>query len=429
MRARRAAVPAVCLIAAAMALSACGAESDDDKKAAGKTLTIYSSLPLAGPDAARARSIVNGMKLAVAEQKNRAGEFKIRYVSLDDAKVEDDGKSEGWDPERASANARRAKDDKATIAYLGELDSEATAISLPLLNDDGIPQVSPGNSAVGLTSDAPGAARGEPDKYYPKEQRSYARVVPNDSVQAAALTKVTAERGCKRIAVIDDRSVPGTSLARALEQAAKRARVQIAYDDSYDSRDEDYRRLGEDTAKARPDCVVLAAESSNNAARAASDLAAALPAAQLFAGASLADPLFVDSRQGGVADPVARRLAITLPALGQGEYPKLGRQFFRDYESRYGSAPDPYAIYGYEAMKMTLEAIAKAGADGNDRDAVNAALRATRNRDGAVGTYSIDSNGDTTLTDYGAWRVEDGKLVFDEAIEVGRVRPPPQSAR
>jgi len=80
-------------------------------------------------------------------------------------------------------------------------------------------------------------------------------------------------------------------------------------------------------------------------------------------------------------------------------------------------------------MKMTLEAIAKAGADGNDRDAVNAALRATRNRDGAVGTYSIDSNGDTTLTDYGAWRVEDGKLVFDEAIEVGRVRPPPQSAR
>jgi branched-chain amino acid transport system substrate-binding protein len=34
-----------------------------------------------------------------------------------------------------------------------------------------------------------------------------------------------------------------------------------------------------------------------------------------------------------------------------------------------------------------------------------------------LGTYDIDENGDTTLTDYGVYRVEDGELVFDETIK------------
>ena len=52
-------------------------------------------------------------------------------------------------PEQASANARKAKDDDSTIGYIGEFDSEGTAISLPLLNDAGIPQVSPGAASSG----------------------------------------------------------------------------------------------------------------------------------------------------------------------------------------------------------------------------------------------------------------------------------------
>ena len=34
-----------------------------------------------------------------------------------------------------------------------------------------------------------------------------------------------------------------------------------------------------------------------------------------------------------------------------------------------------------------------------------------------LGTYSIDENGDTTLSDYGGNRVEGGKLVFDKVIK------------
>ena len=34
-----------------------------------------------------------------------------------------------------------------------------------------------------------------------------------------------------------------------------------------------------------------------------------------------------------------------------------------------------------------------------------------------LGTYSIDENGDTTLTDYGAYGVENGELKFDQVIK------------
>ena len=34
-----------------------------------------------------------------------------------------------------------------------------------------------------------------------------------------------------------------------------------------------------------------------------------------------------------------------------------------------------------------------------------------------LGTYDIDENGDTTLSDYGGNRIEGGKLVFDKVIK------------
>ena len=34
-----------------------------------------------------------------------------------------------------------------------------------------------------------------------------------------------------------------------------------------------------------------------------------------------------------------------------------------------------------------------------------------------LGTYSIDKNGDTTLTDYGLYTIEDGSSTFDKVVK------------
>ena len=54
--------------------------------------------------------------------------------------------------------------------------------------------------------------------------------------------------------------------------------------------------------------------------------------------------------------------------------------------------------------------------DPTDRASVVEAMFATEDRDSILGTYSIDENGDTTLTDYGVFGIENGDLVFDEKI-------------
>ena len=54
--------------------------------------------------------------------------------------------------------------------------------------------------------------------------------------------------------------------------------------------------------------------------------------------------------------------------------------------------------------------------DPTDRASVIEAMFATEDRDSILGTYSIDENGDTTLTDYGVFTIDGGELVFDQKI-------------
>src|SRR5919109_4189885 len=182
MSARRLATVGCVVGAVAVGVGACGGDDDDGGGAAqggGKTLTIYSSMPLQGASAPSTTDVVNGMKLALEQADNTAGEHTIKYVSLDNATAQ----AGAWTPEATTANARKAAQDDTTAVYLGEYNSGAAAVSIPILNEAGVPQISPANTAVGLTTDEPGATPGEPDKYYLSGQRTFARIAIRDSIQ------------------------------------------------------------------------------------------------------------------------------------------------------------------------------------------------------------------------------------------------------
>src|SRR5204862_8293724 len=101
--------------------------------------------------------------------------------------------------------------------------------------------------------------------------------------------------------------------------------------------------------------------------------------------------------------------------LAPDQYPPSGQKFFKDFKAKYNVAnPDPYAIYGYESMSVILDAIKRAGDNGNDRNKVLEELFNTKDRQSVLGTYSIDSTGDSTITDYGAYTIKNGQLTFDK---------------
>ena len=58
-----------------------------------------------------------------------------------------------------------------------------------------------------------------------------------------------------------------------------------------------------------------------------------------------------------------------------------------------------------------IEDVCAAGGDPTDRAAINSAVFAIKNFDGALGTWSFDANGDTSLTDMSFYQVQDGAYV------------------
>jgi branched-chain amino acid transport system substrate-binding protein len=417
MTGKTTALGALATAALAGALAACGGDGgggSTSTPAAAKQLTIYSSLPMQGGARVQAEAAVKGAKLALEQAGGKAGKFPISFKPLDDSTAQ----AAGWEPNATSGNARKAATDKSAIGYIGEFNSGATAVSLPILNEAGIAQVSPGNTAVGITSDDPGAGPGEPDKYYPTGKRTYARVLPKDTYQGAALASLAKEQKCASAYILNDKEVYGAGLARNVELSAKKIGLQIKGDEGIDKNAANYRSLAQKISGTGAQCFIYAGITANNAVQIFKDIAAALPTAPLLGPEGVGESGFFDPKDGGLPPDVAKRVLITIPGVAPEEYPPAGKQFLKDYGAKYGEkSPDRYAVYGYESMSLLLEAIKRAGDNGGDRAAVADQLLATKNRKGVFGTYSLDSNGDITLTPYGIYKIKDGALAFDHSID------------
>ena len=417
MRGLKLAVSSMVIAGMAVGVAACGGgggSTGTSGSTGTKSLTIYSSLPLQGASGTNSKALVNGIKLALQQAGNKAGQFTIKYQSLDDSTAQT-GK---WDPGQTSSDARKAAQDKSTILYIGEFNSGASAISIPILNRAGIGQISPANTAVGLTSNAAGASPGEPQKYYPTGKRTYVRVVPKDTVQGAALATVMKSDGCKKPYILNDKEVYGQGLATNTSNSLKSAGIAPLGNDGWDPKAANYRSVASKLAGKGVDCVFLSGIVDNNGVQLTKDIAAGIPNAKIYAPDGFCESGWVSPKEGGVPTSLDSRLQCTVATLSPDSYPPQGKKFFTQYEAKYGKGnTNPYAIYGYAAMSLALDAIKRAGAKGNDRAAVIQQLFATRNLPSVLGTYSIDKNGDTSVTDYGLYKVKNGQIVFDKVVK------------
>ena len=205
------------LAALTFTVSGCGGVGVSGAASAiGNQLTVYSSLPLQGTSAAISQQIVNGEKLALAEAGGQVGPFKVSYVSEDDSS----STSGQWNPGVTATNAKAAANDTTTIAYLGDYNSAATAVSLPLINAAGILQVSPASPYVGLTSSLD-AGQDEPERFYPSGQRNFGRLQPGDPAQAAAQVRLMREMHVSRVYVLDDQDPFQVPLAQIVARRCR----------------------------------------------------------------------------------------------------------------------------------------------------------------------------------------------------------------
>ena len=372
--ARRARLLLGSLAVAVLALtSGCGGGGGGSNGPA--TLTVYVSVPLHGERQPEGRAIVNGVKLALAEQGGRVGDLRIRTVYLDDT-----GGGPRWSPAAAAADARRAAEDSSTIGYIGELDSGATRFSLPITNQAEIAQISPGSTAVDLTREEGGV---DPDQYRPSGKQTFARIVPDDDVQARAAALLAKRLGARRVAVVTDGSQFGRTIDAAFSETANSLGL-------------DARAAGRAApgggGRVRRVPSAEAVYFAGTPSDAASDaMRTAAPGADEVIAP---DPFLPEN--GNVCLDLFKPTYVSSSFRDPSRLPVSARGFLGAYRARYG-APPPAASYGYEAMALLLDSIRRAGSGGEDRDDVIDALLSTRDRQSILGEYSIDPDGDTTL--------------------------------
>jgi branched-chain amino acid transport system substrate-binding protein len=409
----------VCLLGAlALGVSACGGDDDDDGGGGGgggttasKDVTIYSSLPLKGSSRVQSLDVQRGETLALEQRDGKAGSCTIEYKKLDDSTAQ----AGTWDAGATSANARKVASDDSAVALLGEFNSGASAVSIPITNEAGLLQVSPSNTALELTKDAGPEDNGAPEKYYPTGKRTYGRVVPADHIQGSAQAEWMAEEGVKNLYVLDDKQVYGVGVAKTTGDAAELNDIKVVGTDSIDPKAPNYRSLAAKIADSGADAVFFGGIVDNNAVQLYKDLGAALPDATLWGPDGVATSTFTND----LPPDVAKRTYITVATINPKDYGAKGQKFFEDFKAKYQQkVVQPYAIYGFEAMDVVLDAMERAGDKCNDRQTVIDEFYNTKGKEGVTGTYDIDKDGDVNLSQFGRHLVVNGELSPIKTVQV-----------
>jgi branched-chain amino acid transport system substrate-binding protein len=403
------------LSAISLVTAACSSSGSTGLVSAGgaNTIDIYSSLPLQGASSAQTSPMVKGMKLALDQADGKAGRWTVNYQSLDDSTAAA-GK---WDPGQTAANARKAASDPKAVYYIGEFNSGASEVSVPILNQAGIPQVSPANTYVGLTTNLPGSAPGEPQKYYPTGKRTYLRIVPIDSIQAAADLMAMKSAGCTKVAVANDKEAYGAGLATLLGLEKKSYGIAITSNTGIDPTAPNFRSYASTVNGQGANCFFFAGIVSNGAVQLTKDVHSAMPNAKIFGGDGVCTDSYTNAAKGGVPAALYPLIQCTVATQDLAAYPG-GKTFLATYKAKFGDAnPDPYAIYGYEAMKLGLDTIKSLGTQGNSKSTVLKALFSATAHPSVLGSYGFNKDGDTTLKSYGLYKVgSNGEPVFFKTL-------------
>jgi branched-chain amino acid transport system substrate-binding protein len=346
-----------CAIALAGCLGSDGA--DEPIRVKGDRATVYSSAPRHGASAAVASAVMAGERRALADAGGRAGGLRIRLRALP---ATDDEPDHPWDPDLVSENADRAADDPTAIAYLGELDYGATAVSLPITNDAGLLQVSPGDGLTSLTRRPPGRPRAGPERYYPSDERTFMRLGPTDLEETDYLIERVRAAGARRIAVMFGADIYGRELVGQIFARARRDGLEPVEAEEYRGQLDEIPDITEKLADARPDAVIHAAVAGRGTGRLLSEIDARLPAVPLFATSGI----------------LAGRTAPALPA-GAAQIEAVG------------PAMSPERA-GYDAMRLVLDAVDEGQ---RDRRRVIAAARrlAPRIADRGLALYRPGADG------------------------------------
>ena len=368
----------------------------------GNTIKLVSSMPRTGSAQGQTDTIANGIKMAIDEYKGEIAGMKIEYLDWDDA----DASSQSWTSELETNNANRAVNDPDVMAYIGPYNSGAAKKSMPILNEAGLLQVSPAVTHTGLTKKTEGGDPNEPEVYRPAKRITFCRVCPADDTQGPlAADFAKDELKAKKVFILDDKELYGQGVAGLFERRCKELGLQILGHESINTKQNEFRSLMTTIKAANPDIVYFGGTTQSKGGQIAKDMKDAGLTCPLIVPDGCYELAFIKS----AGEENLKNCYITMGGIDISALTGPGAEFVKKYKEKFGNDPEAYAVYGYEAAKVVLEAIKKVGK--KDREEILKACLGTKDFDkGALGKWSFDENGDISIQNMTISKVEGGKF-------------------
>lgn len=368
----------------------------------GNTIKIVSSMPRTGSARGQTDTIANGIKMAIDEYGGEIAGMKVEYLDWDDA----DASSQSWTAELETDNAKRAVADPDVMAYIGPYNSGAAKKSMPLLNQAGLLQVSPAVTHTGLTKKDPGGDPNEPGVYRPTGKLTFGRVCPADDTQGPLAADFLKDELKKNtVFILDDKELYGQGVANLFQRRCEAIGVRVLGRESINTQQNEFRSLMLTIKGQNPDAVYFGGTTQSKGGQIAKDMKDAGLACPLVVPDGCYELAFITS----AGEENLKNCYVTMGGIDTSALTGAGAEFVKKYKAKYGNDPEAYAVYGYEAAKVVLEAIQAVGK--KDRAEILKTCLGTKDFDkGALGKWGFDENGDISIQNMTISKVEGGKF-------------------
>ena len=362
---------------------------------------IASDLPLQGSGRTQTVQMTKAIAYILKQHNWKAGKYSLAYQSCDDSTAQA-GK---WDSGKCSANANAYAQDASVIGVIGTFNSGCAEIEVPIENrapNGPLGMISPANTYVGLTHAGPGTAAGEPGKYYPTGKRNYIRIVAADDFQGAADAILTKSLGVKKVFILNDKEAYGLGVATDYKNAAKKLGISIGGFTAWDGKASSYEALAVKIKSSGAQGVFLGGLICENGGKLIKDIRSGAPGVKIMAPDGFT-PISADVQEAGAAN--ANGMTVSVAGLPNSQLKGAGQAFVKGF-SKVAGSPDPYSVYAAQAAQVLVTAIANSN---GTRASVTANLFKTKVKNGILGSFTINKNGDTSSNPVTIYLIKGGK--------------------
>ena len=260
--------------------------------------------------------------------------------------------------------------------------------------------ISPSNTGPGLTRGGRLAEkRGEPQVYYPTGTRNFVRDAPREDLQGVGHAMLADQLGLRRVYSLYDGPDWDIVHARPFRRAARRLGLRVVGSRSYDPEAGSYDALAARVARSGAQGVFVGGGVYDGGDRLLKALRARMGSRVKIMVADTFGPV-PDVLE--LAGPTAQGVYVSfldVPPAAR-ELSPAGRRFVRDFGAP--DAPVAYLLPAAQAAEVVLQAIARS--DGT-RGSVLEELQATEVKDGILGSFRLDRNGDITPAQIPIFRI------------------------